>query len=1453
MKAETESYQLYNIDSVQEPRYVLSIEFDANTSDITYLTSHSDALVPPGTAAIDRIDGVIMPQGISGQSQRIIPDKAQHTIGSVTFTLLNISGELSAKIKAKLDSDFGMRRKVVRLYKGFSGLTSWDDYSLRLTYLIDSASNKDGVYTIQTSDIQRSTKTTIFDIHQGVLTSTITDVATLPQTIPVTIAAASTKFPILEHDANFTANPSASVGYIKIDDEIICHSGWADPGTYTLLQVVSRGALNTQPATHTVTASDPDQKKRVEEYVYIEMSVLRLVYALLTGVVVNQTGDLPSHWNLGINTSYVTLTDFTDVGMNDLWNQANDSGKMVRFNGIKSTDAKKFIENELLLWSGTFMPIYANGAYGLKRFKNVLPYSPFSTYIATSQITGYRELLHDYDSVINNISVDWNWLDNLQQYRKKTQVINSNSIARWGLNNVREFAFRGVFTGAHTDQDVISYFNQLGDRYFGPPLKLKLGVMPRWDAVEVGEIIRVDLGGINDFYLDTALSRSFEVQQISTNWVTGAVELDLFGGTEAGVLDPISSTVLMSDDYYVAQAITDGGTELSTVLTISGGAVTANGTLTGLDATRKIYYYNGDLTINSGITVDWTKNIELRIKGSLVINGTLTGSSAGALGAISIKTPTTAVDDGPPIGVLGTVGAVGDPGMSYGVFRAGNTGGFPASYPTTTLFESYDSTARSITGLVITNPDGLSLTGIPANLQGSSGSAGNASAMGASTLFPGRPRSVGYGGDGGASGGGVLIVSRGASFGGSGLLSTDGGNGTAGTGEFATDAITLYGASGVGGSAGGIVWLIDGAGSLPDKTNLQQNTGDSAQASTNVTIELGATVIVRSSQTVRSVTTRGVEDQRDVSTYFGYIPTAQNGFAWFPADEIQEVTGYDNKPTDWDNITDPNNTKPVDNANIAPTTYAQAAAPTINLLTGDLWADTDDGNTLYRWNGSAWIAIPDADIAAAIADAAQAIADAATAQAAADAADAAAIAAAVDAAAAQATADGKIVTYYQTTAPGGGVVGDLWVDTDDGNKLYRFNGSGWDTVQDTSIAAAAADATTAIADAATAQGTADGKVVTFVSASTPTADGVGDLWFDTSANNKLYRWSGSAWVAYAQEAAVWSLVTGTGVPDDNADVTLDQISGNGINVLNYEYSVGEDQQPILGTVLNGTATYSTTSYLQDYSYLLHSSAGSMVTAYMGISSLDYNMVLSPNSKFLFSAWVRSPGTSVEGKFGLKDQFATVWTSAVFTTSGTANTWTRVKGVIDITSGGATRFVAALVGDQTGTSDMYFDGLMLEEMIGTLEVPGNYNFPSNISSGTQFYTAAITATGGGTITVSGANDELAYSVNAQDPKVNVQGGVQIISVSAGPAPSGSIRFDLPFTSSNNSATHSQYADTVITPVYITGLNTLADGWYRGDITGNRTYMTIRSDTDSAIADEVISGTWFYFDYFYNRTL
>jgi hypothetical protein len=103
--------------------------------------------------------------------------------------------------------------------------------------------------------------------------------------------------------------------------------------------------------------------------------------------------------------------------------------------------------------------------------------------------------------------------------------------------------------------------------------------------------------------------------------------------------------------------------------------------------------------------------------------------------------------------------------------------------------------------------------------------------------------------------------------------------------------------------------------------------------------------------------------------------------------------------------------------------------------------------------------------------------------------------------------DGKTKAYYQTTAPTGDLnEGDIWFDTDDGNKQYYYTGTAWVSVQDTAIAAAQSAATAA-------QTTANGKNRVYRQTSQPTGGtyAEGDLWFDTDDDNKIYRYTSGSW------------------------------------------------------------------------------------------------------------------------------------------------------------------------------------------------------------------------------------------------------------------------------------------------------------------------------------------------------
>lgn len=196
-------------------------------------------------------------------------------------------------------------------------------------------------------------------------------------------------------------------------------------------------------------------------------------------------------------------------------------------------------------------------------------------------------------------------------------------------------------------------------------------------------------------------------------------------------------------------------------------------------------------------------------------------------------------------------------------------------------------------------------------------------------------------------------------------------------------------------------------------------------------------------------------------------------------------------------------------------TYQQAAAPTAGMTAGDVWYDSDDSNKPYRYDGSAWVATEDTRIAANTAaitaeQTARANADTALASRATDleaivnsatdgnAALKARIASEESARASgdtaisttvtslTATVNTKTKTYLQAAAPTSGMTtGDIWYDSDDGNRAYRYSGSAWVQVDDARIAANAA----AITAEQTARANADSALASQITTLSATVNG----------------------------------------------------------------------------------------------------------------------------------------------------------------------------------------------------------------------------------------------------------------------------------------------------------------------------------------------------------------------------
>jgi len=151
----------------------------------------------------------------------------------------------------------------------------------------------------------------------------------------------------------------------------------------------------------------------------------------------------------------------------------------------------------------------------------------------------------------------------------------------------------------------------------------------------------------------------------------------------------------------------------------------------------------------------------------------------------------------------------------------------------------------------------------------------------------------------------------------------------------------------------------------------------------------------------------------------------------------------------------------------------------------------------------------------------------------------------------QATAPTKRGVDAETTFDIPLQTGDVWIDSDDQNKLYLWSGTAWVYSPDgaitgsvTALAATldteyltATDTENAIAQSSTfLRAYADIQSKVFRQADEPTKRGVdpeteddisletGDVWYDTNDSNKLYLWSGTEWV-YSPDATITGSVT----------------------------------------------------------------------------------------------------------------------------------------------------------------------------------------------------------------------------------------------------------------------------------------------------------------------------------------
>lgn len=831
MRADNTFFSSTNAYLSKEPRYVVSIDFDGS---VQYFTSHDDIANVPGSPIEDVL------RGISATSQTLNPDRANATIGSMSFDLVDLAEAFTDHVRTELESnDIGLRGRTSKFYIGYAsdqegagiidgGSTDddpdYDNFALFQTQIVRGVETKDGRYSVKCADIQRETKRQIFELALTYLTDSISETDT---TIPVLDLSG---FEGNVHGTGYTDAPSAEVIYIKLDKtkEIIrCPVSGISGNSFTNCV---RGRFGTdQQAVEVDQTQASDRRPKVAEYVYLELPAVKMAYAILTGDIEGTANTLPDSWHAGVDTDFVRLTDFQNIGA-DLWDTTDDTkGVVLRFDGIGKQDAKRFLETEIYLLLGLFSPVYADGQLGLKRMVPSLSDSPYSFQVNDTNTVSTGNLAHDMDSVQNNIRVDWNW--NGDRFIRSTIIVDSASIARHGQALEKRLKFRGLVGTRFTEQVLRQLLTSLRDMYTGPPLRLSANGFHLLNQIEVGDACRVDLSNLRDYSQSGSnLVRTMAVHGMTVDWFKG-VKLKLFGSSERSEeIPPAEASEVLPDAFYSSE-----GDSLSTIGGLMSGNSTNSGsfTLTGtadMNADASIFYWANDLTISADTTINIEGNVQLRVMGFLTINGLINGVGEGlAAGSNSYSAGQHYYWSG--AANVGNPGFIGNSKGHRGLlFRYPDDGGIPDWVFVTNISLVTEGRYQAFPNLVlVVDGDGSgSITGIPDDMRGGGGAYG--SAAGEKTGISGRSYQRASGGAGGAGGAALCVVCRGGDFGVSGQITLDGDDAVEPTTFYAEQGLDydIYGGCGGAGAPGALLWLLDGSSqTFPDLAgHFQAKTGE---------------------------------------------------------------------------------------------------------------------------------------------------------------------------------------------------------------------------------------------------------------------------------------------------------------------------------------------------------------------------------------------------------------------------------------------------------------------------------------------------------------------------------------------------------------------------------------------------------------------------------------------------
>lgn len=210
---------------------------------------------------------------------------------------------------------------------------------------------------------------------------------------------------------------------------------------------------------------------------------------------------------------------------------------------------------------------------------------------------------------------------------------------------------------------------------------------------------------------------------------------------------------------------------------------------------------------------------------------------------------------------------------------------------------------------------------------------------------------------------------------------------------------------------------------------------------------------------------------------------------------------------------------------------------------------------------------------------------------------------------AQATADSKNATYYQDAQPTGGTyeVGDMWIDTNDNDKLYTWDGTAWSLTQDSASASSAAQ-TAYNAAIASLQPSASTIVNASNQITAVNTNGI-TVYSGANASSGARIVMNSAGIAgfdatstNASTGATFSISASTGAASFKGSITGSEITGSTLNISGNTIINSSGYLTAVGASFSGAitgSTFTSTNYA--------SGTGISISGSSGIDQIKFNV------------------------------------------------------------------------------------------------------------------------------------------------------------------------------------------------------------------------------------------------------